>query len=145
MICNDCGKKGYFLSHCICTKKEKKDENTNDVDNANMVDGEVKEIVAMVFELQIGRVNELSIVVVIDSLGWYWFASTIHLCNENLLFKNYEGVEETNEMMIGYVNSAKSGGIRQWNSSSILEENWFLQMFIILLKLEKSCIYKFVV
>lgn len=64
--CNNYGRKYYFFHQCKQKKKQKKDH-THDANNANIVKDEIKEIVVMVSEMQIGIVTKLIMVVVAKS------------------------------------------------------------------------------
>lgn len=77
-----------------------------------MVESEVRETVAIVFEILIGMVTQLNMTVVTKSTDW-WYNSgtTIHVCNEKSSFKTYVQIEKIKEMMMGNDNFAKVMGI----------------------------------
>ncbi|KAI9157451.1 hypothetical protein LWI28_022797 [Acer negundo] len=88
------------------TLKKKKEDDTSD--NANLVENQYEEIVAMVSEMQIGMITKLNIAIAIKSFDW-WLDSgaTIHVCNDKSLFYAYEEENDGEVVLMGNHVSAK--------------------------------------
>ena len=102
--CFNCGKKGHRISDCRL--KKKKEEDTSN--NANLVENQYEEIVAMVSEMQIGMITELNMAAATKSFDW-WLDSgaTIHVCNDKSLFSAYEEEKDGEVVLMGNHVSAK--------------------------------------
>ena len=115
--CYHCGKKGHFKRECRLLKKQKpnnayKSNNAQNSNNANLVEADaLNNLVAMVSDLHIGMVTELHMAAVTKSDDW-WYDSgaTIHVCNNKSQFKDYEIVDNGDEVLMGNHNSAKVMG-----------------------------------
>ena len=76
----------------------------------NMVEkDEVRELVAMVSNIQIGMITELNMATndVKTSDWWLDSGATIHVCNNKAWFKTYEELKKPEEVLMGNHNSAK--------------------------------------
>nr|GFA12496.1 retrotransposon protein, putative, Ty1-copia subclass [Tanacetum cinerariifolium] len=102
VVCYKCGEKGHIKRYCKNPKKKnqnsnKKDESANAVEQVN-----TPEITAMVSELNIRMILELSMASVTTTDDW-WYDSgaTTHVCNNRDLFKTYKETEHGHEVMMG--------------------------------------------
>ena len=108
--CFHCKKKGHFKKECRFWKKMKKDHASSS-NKVNVAEEEIKELVAMVSEMQISMVTEVHMAAIIKSQDW-WFDSgvTAHICNEKNMFKDYEVAEKGHEVLMGNSNAANVHG-----------------------------------
>ena len=108
--CFHCKKKGHFKKECRFWKKMKKDHASSS-NKVNVAEEEIKELVAMVSEMQISMVTEVHMAAIIKSQDW-WFDSgaTVHICNEKNMFKDYEVAEKGHEVLMGNSNAANVHG-----------------------------------
>jgi hypothetical protein len=104
--CFNCGKKGHYIRECKFLKNKNK-ENGSSSNMANTV----KEIIAMVTEMQIGMITEVHMAATTNRTDW-WFDSgaTVHVCNEKALFNNYVTSTDSKEVLMGNHNSSKVHG-----------------------------------
>ena len=109
-ICYKCGKKGHYKRECKAdsNKKQKKDN----AKNANLVEQDVAEIVAMISHWNIGMISELYVAAATKSCDW-WYDSgaTVHVCNDKSQFKTYEEVPDGHKVLMGNHDTAKVIGI----------------------------------
>ncbi|XP_071912380.1 uncharacterized protein [Coffea arabica] len=109
-ICYKCGKKGHYKRECKAdsNKKQKKDN----AKNANLVEQDVAEIVAMISHWNIGMISELHVAAATKSCDW-WYDSgaTVHVCNDKSQFKTYEEVPDGHKVLMGNHDTAKVIGI----------------------------------
>ena len=74
----------------------------------NMVEKEkVKELVAMVLNIQIGIITALNMTTNIVKTSDWWLNSdaTIHICNNKVCFKTYEESKKPKEVLMSNHNS----------------------------------------
>ena len=91
--CFHCGKKGHYFRECKLLKNKKRDEEGN-ANETNVIE----DIIVMVSEIHIDIITEVHIVVIANSLDW-WFDSgaTVHRCdgacvtmrNNSILIKSF--------------------------------------------------------
>ncbi|XP_071928092.1 uncharacterized protein [Coffea arabica] len=97
---------GHYKRECKAdsNKKQKKDN----AKNANLVEQDVAEIVAMISHWNIGMISELHVVTATKSCDW-WYDSgaTVHVCNDKSQFQTYEEVPDGHEVLMGNHNIAK--------------------------------------
>lgn len=101
--CRHYGKKGHFIRDCRFKKNE--DAKLN---KANLVEENSTEvIIAMVSEMQIGMITELSMAAATKSSDW-WLDSgaTIQVCNDKTQFKTYTTEYHSQEVLLGNHSSA---------------------------------------
>lgn len=108
--CYNCGKKGHYKRECRFLKKQRREEPNINVQNsskANLVEQEPTELIAMLSELRIGMLTELHMASVSKTDEW-WYDSgaTVHVCNNETLFKDYK-VMNGCEVLMGNNDSAK--------------------------------------
>ena len=105
--CYFCHKKGHFKRDCKFRKKQKK-EVTN---KANLIEHEVSELVAMISDLHIGMITESNMAASTKTTDWWCDSgATIHVCNNKILFKDFEDVANGQELLMGNQNTAKVFG-----------------------------------
>ncbi|GJY80322.1 zinc finger, CCHC-type containing protein [Tanacetum coccineum] len=82
----------------------KKDESANAVEQVDTI-----EITAMVFEMNIGMIQELHMASVTTTTDDWWYDSgaTIHVCNNRDLFKTYKETEDGHEVIMGDNHTSK--------------------------------------
>jgi hypothetical protein len=70
---------------------------------------EVRELVAMVSNIQIRMITELNMTTNIVKTSYWWLDSgvTVHVCNNKAWFKTYEELKKPEEVLMGNHNSAK--------------------------------------
>ena len=108
--CFHCKKKGHFKKECRFWKKMKKDHASSS-NKVNVAKEEIKELVAMVSEMQISMVTEVHMAAIIKSQDWWFdYGATIHICNEKNMFKDYEVAEKGHEVLMGNSNAANVHG-----------------------------------
>jgi len=76
----------------------------------NMVEkDEVRELIAMVSNIQIGMIIELNMATnVVNTSDWWLDSSaTVHVCNNKSWFKTYKELKKHEEVLMGNHNSAK--------------------------------------
>jgi len=76
----------------------------------NMVEkDEVRELVAMVSNIQIKMITELNIATNVVKISDWWLDSgaTVHVCNNKAWFKTYEELKKPKEVLMVNHNSAK--------------------------------------
>ena len=99
-----CGKKDHYIRECRFLKNQMKDKelNTNEV---NVVD----EIVAMVSEMQINMITEVHMASAAENSSEWWYDSgtTIHVCNNKTLFKEYVEVGNGLKVLMDNHNTTK--------------------------------------
>ena len=73
-----------------------------------MIENAIKELVAMVSQMEIDMITELHMATVIKSESW-WLDSgaTIHVCHDKAFFKSYEELREFEEVLMGNHNATK--------------------------------------
>ena len=87
-------------------KNKKRDEEGN-ANETNVIE----DIIVMVSEIHIDMITEVHIVVIANSLDW-WFDSgaTVHVCNNEEQFNTYEESSIEQELLMGNHNKAKVHG-----------------------------------
>ena len=111
--CFYCKRKGHFKLECIFWKKMKNDHAgySGKINMAETQEKELQNIVAMVSEMQILMVTEVHIAFVSNTnVWWHDSGATIHICNDNNQFKNYEVIAQVNEVLMGNNNATKVHG-----------------------------------
>ena len=70
---------------------------------------EIKEIVVMVSNIQIGMITELNMATNVVKTSDWWLDSgaTVHVCNNKAQFKTYEELKKPEQVLMGNHNSAK--------------------------------------
>lgn len=106
--CFNCGKNGHYARDCRNKKRKIDATESNNTNNANMVENKIEDLVAMVSDMQIGMITELNMAAITKSSDW-WLDSgaTIHVCNDKSLYSAYEKAEDGQEVLMGNHNSAK--------------------------------------
>jgi hypothetical protein len=105
-VCFHCGNKGHYIKECRFKNFNKKGGSFK----VNMVEkDEVKELVDMVSNIQIGMITELNMTTNVVKTSDWWLDSgaTIHVCNNKAWFKTYEELKKPEEVLMGNHNSAK--------------------------------------
>jgi hypothetical protein len=70
---------------------------------------EVRELVAMVSNFQIGMITELNMTTNVVKTSDWWLDSgaTVHVCNKKAWFKTYKELKKPEEVLMGNHNSTK--------------------------------------
>nr|GEW28557.1 retrovirus-related Pol polyprotein from transposon TNT 1-94 [Tanacetum cinerariifolium] len=112
VVCYKCGDKGHIK--CYCKNPKKKNHNSNKKDEyANTVEQvDTTEITAMVFEMNIGMIQEQHMASVTTTTDDWWHDSgaTIHVYNNKDLFKTYKEIKDGHEVMMGDNHTSKGYG-----------------------------------
>lgn len=91
--CYCCNEKGHYIKDCKKIEKENAKKGASSSANTNMVQEEVKDLVAMVSKmeiLQIGMVTKLHMTSTKSVDWWLDSGTTVHVCNDKGQFKSYE-------------------------------------------------------
>lgn len=108
--CYNCGKKWHYKREYRFLKKQRREEPNINVQNsnkANLVEQELTELIAMLSELRIGMITEFHMASVSKTDEWWYDSSaTVHVCNNETLFKDYK-VVNGREVLMGNNDSAK--------------------------------------
>jgi hypothetical protein len=105
-VCFNCGNKGHYIKECRFKNFNKKGGSFK----VNMVEkDEVRELVAMVSNIQIRMTTELNMATNVLKTSDWWLDSgaTVHVCNNKTWFKTYEELKKLKEVLMGNHNSAK--------------------------------------
>ena len=73
-----------------------------------MIENAVKELIAMVSQMEIDMITELHMAIATKSEGWGLDSrAIIHVCHDKAFFKSYEELKEFEEVLIGNHNAPK--------------------------------------
>ncbi|GKU89464.1 hypothetical protein SLEP1_g3597 [Rubroshorea leprosula] len=106
--CYYCGKKGHFIKDCKFRNNARNFSFGTSAKTSNKANLIEHELVAMVFDMQVGMVTELNMANPTKSMDW-WLDSgaTVHVCNNKAQFKFYEDLKELEEVLMGNNVTAK--------------------------------------
>jgi len=139
-VCFHYGNKGHYIKECRFKNFNKKGGSFK----VNMVEkDEVRELVAMVSNIQIGMITELNMATNIVKTSDWWLDSsvTIHVCNNKAWFKTYEELKKLEEVLMGNHNYAKvlgKGTIELYFTSR--QKLYLLNVFHVL-EIRKNLVY----
>jgi len=105
-VCFHYGNKGHYIKECWFKNFNKKCGSFK----VNMVEkDEVRELIAMVSNIQIRMITELNMTTNVVKTSYWWLDSgvTVHVCNNKAWFKTYEELKKPEEVLMGNHNSAK--------------------------------------